>query len=144
MSDKKPRRMSVEAPKAVPDEAFDDFVEGAGGARLTSVPPPPEEDDHELDGPPLSPSQLRAMKGGPGRKRKRVRRPWADVPKKTERMTLILQGDDKARLDWMSDRLDRPAQRILRQYVEKQLRADAEKLFRDLHPQAEIEEDDVT
>lgn len=141
MSSKKPRRMSVEAPKAVSDEAFEEFVEGAGDHRRGSAQSSADEADP--DGPPLSPSQLRAIKGGPGRKRKRVRRPWADVPKKTDRMTLILQGDDKARLDWMSRTLDRPAQRILRQYVEKQLRADADKLFRDLHPQAEIEDEDI-
>lgn len=137
------RKMSLASPTITPD-AEGEFVAGAKEPQGVVEPfeaEPVGGGGDDTDAPPLSPSQRKAMSGGPGRPRKTVRPPWADAPAKSDRMTLILQGRDKARLDWMSRTLDRPAQRILRQYVENQLRADASKLFRDLHPHSEIEDD---
>lgn len=133
--------MSPRAP--VSDDVFNHFVDGAGGAS-TSTPPPAAEnitDDNSDNNSasvvrPMLPSQMKAMKKGPGRKKKMVR-PWLGKDAKAkERMTLIIEVPDKIRLDFLHDKTNMPAQSILRSYIEDALRQDAEALFLQLYPES--------
>ena len=141
----RPHKITAKAPRmsATQLDDFDKFVEGAGGATSSR----PEEDDEPSQEapqkPPLPASQLKSLSSGRGRPKKNVKRPWEGLPPSPgSRMTLILDPRDKARLDFLQQTYDRPAQRFLRAYIEDALRNDAEEAFRQMYPDAAPPEED--